>query len=238
MSGRTLATWALGASLLLAASASQAQLYWGVDIGWSMATDASIRDNNFAQDGFICADSAACNVGGELNDIGNSPVVQGRLGYRVNPNFRFDGTVGFRGFYELEGSDAFPSNYKADIRSWSAMANAYYDFNLSWGKPYVGAGIGIAINRFDDVTNDGYAGGQTYTLPGGTTSNFAWSLTAGIAFQVSSRMMLDVGYRYIDLGDIETDGGPAVCTPSCGSVPHSGFSGKLRAHELMIGLRF
>jgi opacity protein-like surface antigen len=216
---------ALAALTLLAAGSSHAQLYWRVDGGWSMSTDAKIRDNNFAADGIICADPA-CSSGTELNEVGNSPVIQGGLGWRFNQNFRIDGILGYRGGYELDDSDAFPSDYRADISSWSLMANAYWDIPLAWGKPYVGAGIGVASNKIGTITNSG--SGFSFTVPGGTSTGLAWSLTAGIGISITPALTLDVGYRYIDLGDIESDAIPG----------YSGLTGKLRAHELMVGVRF
>jgi opacity protein-like surface antigen len=229
----------LGASMLLAAGASAAaDLYWRVDGGYSMSSNANIRDNNFALDGFICGDPV-CNTPGELNDVGNSFVIQGGLGWRLNPNTRVDVTLGYRGSYELDDGDAFPSDFKADITSWALMANGYYDFSLTWGKPYVGAGLGIAMNKIDTITNSGGAlAPQSFAIPGGSSSGLAWALMAGISFPLSPTMTLDLGWRYIDLGDIESDAGTIVCTPACGTDPYSGMSGKLRAHELMIGLRF
>jgi opacity protein-like surface antigen len=237
MAARALAKALLAGSMFLAAGASQAQIYWRVDGGWSMSTDANLRDKD-GNNPFVCSDaSCAPGTGTELNDAGNSPVIQGGIGWRFSPNFRIDGTLGYRGFYELDDKDGVPSSYKADITSWALMANAYYDFNLSWGKPYVGVGLGVAVNEIDKITNTvDLPGGATFTLPGGTTTDMAWSIMAGVTFQLSSTMSLDVGYRYIDLGKIESDAGNATTTGFF--IPVSGLTGNLRAHELMVGLRF
>jgi len=228
MSDRAFIKIALAALMLLAAGTSRADLYWRLDGGWSMSTDANIRDKDFDTDGLICADPA-CSSGAQLNDVGNSLVLQGGVGWRFDPNFRMDLTLGYRGGYKLDDSDGFPSDFKADIRSLSLLLNAYYDFSLAaWsGKPYVGAGIGFASNKIDTITNSD-AFGATITVPGGTSTNRAWAFMAGFRFPLSSSMMLDVGYRYIDLGKIESDA----------DATYSGMSGKLRAHELMIGIAF
>jgi opacity protein-like surface antigen len=232
---RTLIKCALAASLLTAATASQAQLYWRIDGGWSMSQDANIRDKNFDQDGFICGDEL-CNSGGQLNDVGNSPVLQGGVGWRFSPSFRMDATLGYRGGYALDDRDNSPSDFKADITSLALMGNAYWDFNLDGVKPYVGVGLGVAQNKIDRIRNT--AGPFSAELPGGTSTDMAWALMAGVTFQLSSSMALDVGYRYIDLGKIESDSGDTTCSPACFTGTYSGLSGKLRAHELMIGLRF
>lgn len=230
---------AVSAFMLTAAGTVQAQLYWRADIGYSSATDAEIKDVNFASDQFICG-NAACTVPGQLDDIGSAFVIGGGVGWRFNQNFRVDGTVAYRTGYKLDDSDAFPSNFKADITSWNLMANGYYDFPLAWGKPYVGAGIGWASNKIDDIVNSGGAlGPLSITVPGGTKSGFAWALMAGVGIPLSPTLTLDIFYRYTDLGDIASDSGVASCAPvACPGATYSGAKGKLRANELMIGLRF
>ena len=45
-----------------------------------------------------------------------------------------------------------PTAFKGEIRSWNAMLNGYYDFELGgpW-KPYVTAGIGVARNEVKTI---------------------------------------------------------------------------------------
>jgi opacity protein-like surface antigen len=231
---------ALAASMALIATAAQAQLYGRVDLGFSSALDAEIRDKNFARDGFICADPD-CNSGMALNDVGASGVLSGGVGWRFNQNFRADLTIGYRGGYALDDSDRFPSTYKADIVSTSVMLGAYLDFARSGATPYFGAAVGWAQNKIDDIVNSGFPGlgSAAVFLPGGTWSGMAWSLMAGIGIPLGGSATLDLYYRFIDLGEIESESGPITCTPSCtGAGTYSGLSGKLRAHELMIGVRF
>jgi opacity protein-like surface antigen len=238
------ATWvklALAASLALAAAAAQAQLYWRADIGYSVPLDVEIRDKNFAQDGFIC--NTGCASGMELNNLGESALLSLGVGWRFNPSFRADLTLAYRGEYQLDDNDRFPSNFKADLTSTSVMLGAYWDFSPGAAKPYLGAGIGWAQNKIDDVVNTptgpGFGGsGFAWRLPGGTWEGFAWSLMAGVGIPLGSRLILDFGYRFIDLGEIESESGTITCAPFTCNIPYSGFSGKLRAHELMVGLRF
>lgn len=225
----------VAAALALGAQTANAQMYWRIDAGYSMAQDAGIKDKTFsATDGIICGDPG-CNTGGELNDVGQSPVLQVGVGWRINPNFRTDVTFGYRPGFSIDDDDAVPSHFTGDITSMALMLNGYYDFSASWGKPYVGAGIGWASNKLDNVVNT-FPGGSI-TAQGRTWTGFAWSLMAGIGFPMGGNMMLDVGYRYIDLGKIESGSGTATDS-TFGPFPYSGLSGNLRAHELMVGLRF
>jgi len=239
ISSRTLVKSALVVSMVMVAGAAQAQLYWRADLGYSSATDAHIKDKNFALDGVICG-NPTCSTPAELNDVGESAVLSAGVGWRFNPNFRADVTLAYRGWYELDDSDAFPSDFKADISSWNLMLNGYWDFTLTWGRPYVGAGVGLAVNKIDNIVNTGGAlGTATFTHPGGTKSDLAWAVMAGVGIPINPNLTLDIGYRYIDLGKIESDSGNLSCAPvACPGATYSGLSGKLRAHELMIGLRF
>ena len=216
---------------------AQAQPYGRLDVGFSSAQDAGIRDKNFAADGFICADPG-CNAGMELDDVGGSGVLSAGVGWRFNRNFRADLTIGYRGGYELDDRDRFPSRFKADITSTSVMLGAYWDFARSGATPYLGAAVGWAQNKIDEIVNTGGAlGSNAIFLPGGTWSGRAWSLMAGVGIPLGGSVTLDLGYRFIDLGEIESDSGPVSCTFPC-SGTYSGLSGKLRAHELMFGVRF
>lgn len=227
----------LAAAMALATATAHAQLYGRVDVGFSSAQDAGIGDKNFAADGFICADPG-CNSGMELDNVGESGVLSAGVGWRFNRNFRADLTIGYRGGYALHDSDRFPSNFKADITSTSVMLGAYWDFARSGATPYFGAAVGWAQNEIDDIVNTGGAlGTAAIFLPGGTWSGRAWSLMAGVGIPLGGNVTLDLGYRFIDLGEIESDSGPISCTFPCSST-YSGLSGKLRAHEFMLGLRF
>lgn len=119
------------------------------------------------------------------------------------------------------------------IRSTTAMFNAYYDLG-QFGRftPYVGAGVGVAYNRTDEA----YFTENPYLLnriQGGSRLALAWSLMAGVGVQVSDRAIIDIGYRFTDLGKAET-----------GRVDSAGFLNpavkfdELRNHEVRVGLRY
>lgn len=236
----TLATLAAGAFLATATNVVQAQLYFRGDVGYSWSRNADIKDKNFALDQGICG-NLACTVPGKLNDVGDSALLSGGVGWRLNPNVRVDGTVTYRGWYKLDETDGGRTTFKADAKSWNLMLNGYYDFALAWGKPYVGAGVGWASNKVDSIrgTNP-LVPGVTITAPGGTKSSFAWALMAGVGVPLNPRMALDVGVRYADLGKLETDRGNLTSSGAFvgPAGTYSGAKGKLRAWELTVGLRF
>ena len=63
----------------------------------------------------------------------------------------------------------------------------------------------------------------------GTADEFAWSLQTGVMFDVIDSFALELGYRYVSLGDITPD---AVSTGDQISLDG------LESHELIIGSVF
>lgn len=119
------------------------------------------------------------------------------------------------------------------IKSYTLMVNAYYDLGQFRGfVPYVGAGVGAAYHMVDEVyfTENPYL---TNRIEGDKTLSFAWSLMAGVAYQVSDRAILDFGYKYIDMGSAHS-----------GRVDNAGYLNPqvdiddIAAHEFKIGLRY
>jgi len=224
-----------GALLAVASNLAEAQIYWRADAGYSWSMNADIHDKNFTPGGLgICGD-LACSTPGKLSDAGGSGLLGAGVGWHLSQNFRVDGTATYRGWYSLDETDGAGTHFKSDVKSWSVMANGYYDFPLAWGGSYVGAGIGWAQNKVASGTASN--SGITFDAPGGTSSGFAWSLMAGVGVPVSSTLIADFGLRYIDLGKVETDAGNI----SLGGVPvynYSGAEGNARAWEVTVGLRF
>ena len=119
------------------------------------------------------------------------------------------------------------------LRTYTAMLNIYKDLG-NYGRitPYVGFGLGVAYHRLDEVY---FTGNPLLTnkIAGNNDLAFAWSLMAGVGYQVSERAILDFGYRFIDMGSIES-----------GRVDSGGFVNPavaiddIRAHEFKIGLRY
>lgn len=106
---------------------------------------------------------------------GEAFTVGGGIGYRWSEMFRTDITVDYTGEYDLRGG--------VDAEAYSIMANAYADFALgSWLKPYVGAGIGYGDVEFDGPRSD--------------DDGLAYAGYAGLLFDMTQNVSLDLGYRY------------------------------------------
>lgn len=147
----------------------------------------------------------------------------GSRGWRGDVTFGIRESADFRGDYTAPGPLA--GHLSADIATYTTMLNAYYDLgNMNGVVPYLGAGIGLAYHHMGDVTSDVVPGAQS----GDDKLSFAWALMAGFGYQLTDRAILDVGYRYIDLGSAQSSnaGGTRLEVDD------------MRAHEIKIGLRY
>jgi opacity protein-like surface antigen len=173
--------------------------------------------------------------------------------------FRAEAMFGFHGDHKVDGE---PGTYQRDVivdpdpalggippvspppvdvkdplhtsvQSYTAMVNIYKDLG-QFGRitPYVGAGIGAAYHQVDET----YFTGNYHLvnkIEGDESLSFAWSLMAGIGYQISDRAVIDIGYRYLDMGSAET-----------GRVDSAGFVNPavkiddITEHEIKIGLRY
>jgi opacity protein-like surface antigen len=235
---RALAGFRLFLPLVALATAGpvQAQTYYRLDAGYSKSLNADIKDQNpdLPQ---ICGDNL-CSPGTLQKALGGSSVLSAGVGSRFGTNMRADVTLGYRGGYKLDDSDqnAPPLHFKAEVKSLALMANVYRDFPLARLTPYLGAGLGVAQNKMGTISLDDGTG-NTGTAPGGTKISPAFAFMAGATFPLGGTT-LDVGYRFADLGKIESSTGDFTFGGVVLTLPYAGVIGRLRAHELTIGLRY
>ena len=143
-----------------------------------------------------------------LSDTGVAGV---GFGYQFSDYFRTDFTLDyewagrFHGRLPCPGSCSGPySDEYADIAAWSGLVNFYLDLPISGEgvgniTPYIGAGIGTSylVSSNVDYLNPG---GGTGSFDGAGNWNFAWAAMVGASYAVSRNWLIDLNYRYIDLG--------------------------------------
>jgi len=119
--------------------------------------------------------------------------------------------------------------YTGRIETITVLANAYLDLGTWAGfTPYVGAGIGGSYIRARDYNDTTLVNNY---LPGNARTNFSWAAMAGIAFRINQDWMIDVGYRYLSLGDLETTMGSSL------AVDQTRWQG-LYNQEVRVGFRY
>lgn len=169
--------------------------------------------------------------GENLDDTG---VIGVGAGYRFNEWFRVDATIDYEWEAEMYGRLPCPapctagSREAANLDAWTGLVNAYVDLgNYSGLSPYVGAGLGVSLLRTSDVTSS-----SPGTYYGEDTWNFAWALMAGVGYDVTEQLTLDLNYRYMNLGDARSNTDPAA--PGPGVIEWNDIA----AHEIRVGMRY
>ena len=222
-----------------AASSPVGPCYFRGDVGYSLANDPNLSWN--ATDSFGNINSTVSNTSRD-----NGWLVEAGVGCGSGSRgLRTDFVLGYRGEREVSGTTApfFQGNrvtqsagIVSSLTSYTAMANVYYDLgNMRGFVPYVGAGLGLAYHRTGDYTFTGWATNPpNYAVRGANDLSLAWSLMAGVGYQLSDRAILDLGYRYIDLGTAETARNDSNGTAQVSRLTMN----DLTAHEFKVGLRY
>ena len=153
--------------------------------------------------------------------------LRGEITIGVRKDREFKGDVGIFVFNPIDPP------IKTKIDSYTVMANAFYDLGSYRGfVPYVGAGIGVALHDMQHVHIEHPLSPNPQF--GETKADLAWSLMAGFGYQLSSRAILDVGYRYINMGSAHSDTEDVVLG---GPNPRLVVD-DMTAHEFKVGLRY
>jgi opacity protein-like surface antigen len=145
--------------------------------------------------------------------------------------FRADLTVDYMPPAKFNGSTASAAQqpqYVAKIDAATVLVNAYLDLG-TWHRltPYVGAGVGASYLRTHDYNDSTLPANEL--VPVLAKWSFSWAAMAGVSFNLAPRWSVDVGYRYLWLGDAKTD------TDSLTNF--TTFNG-LSSQEVRVGLRF
>jgi opacity protein-like surface antigen len=154
------------------------------------------------------------------------------IGYAINSKIRTDVSFAYRGEYRYAATGQSGLRAKQRISSTALVLGGYWSpFGsvLKYVSPYLMGGAGLAINKTGAFGNS-----QTYVL-GQKTGQFAWQIGTGLLYKASDRIHVDLMYKYVDLGDVRT--GDVMYDGSTRRAS-SGISGKLKAHEITIGVWF
>ena len=220
----------------------------GLYVGLSAAYSAMVKGNMSAD--YAGEDNAFFAPGSfRVSDFNHDTVIplQVSVGAAINSDIRIDfGFIRYSGIsYAVNAQTSQGNGEFADakvsggaITSNSTMLNVYYNIDSFTGyvaggslRPYVGAGVGIALNTigdyvvfdntFYDETDDLgpgaiQPGGLTAISDvygyhnGGTTEQLAFQLEGGVTTAMSDGLKLDFFVRYTNLGKVKTSGSIVV----------------------------
>ena len=116
----------------------------------------------------------------------------------------------------------------SNLATTTGLVNLNYRLDLGiFLDPYLGGGLGATYYRADNEFNDFGALGRSKDESTGT--NFTWAVNAGFLWQASERLEVVLGYRYIDMGEIDF-----------GSFAGGGVevSADYVSHDITIGLSY
>lgn len=142
----------------------------------------------------------------------SAPIFGAGVGYKFNDYLRGDLTVEYRGKsdfnaldYVTDADGTTTNDFRAKKSEWVVMANAYADIGTWYGiTPYVGAGIGGSYNTISHFRDINIINGGGGYADDDSTWNFAWALHTGLGIQATERLIIDLGYSFVSLGDGQT----------------------------------
>ncbi|MER8711416.1 outer membrane protein [Mesorhizobium sp. M1295] len=160
------------------------------------------------------------------------------FGYHFNDYLRADLNVGYLPGNKIDvGYNDGTTVASATLKNYafSGILNGYVDLGTYVGiTPYLGAGIGVVQSKrrlsasyFTDNANPA----DDFVLRDNKTQySFAYTLNAGLAYQVSKNVSVDLGYQYFSAPDAEY-----VTAESLTSFP---IRKGINNHHVKVGLRY
>lgn len=139
----------------------------------------------------------------------------------------------------IDGNETIETSYSV----WTTLANGYIDLPIVGGlTPYVGGGIGLSRANFrvkhslncvaDENEACGFPAGnrgqdiEDYLLVDSSNSKWlpTFALAAGVSYPIHGNVLLDLGYRYTHINDLESVfdvDGATIATPDIESGVHA-----------------
>ncbi len=200
------------------------------DIGYKFNTP--YRDSNFGPSPIFSHEENSLPINGSIG-----------FGYRFTDYFRMEANLGLMtsdssslDYLTADGLGVVVSDVSVATKNemWTGMINAYADLGTYVGfTPYVGAGIGVAatMRKYSFSQNFVDAGiVDTVFRDDATQYSFAYSVGAGVNYELTRNLSLDVGYEYFAAPQAEY---VTLVTPTTYAI-HSGVD----YHQIKLGLRY
>lgn len=250
---------ALGIAAFAAPASADWRLYGSADLGYSIGKTSVDGDINFDPPNLPIRGSdtdvspllgGAFGVAIPMDELAPVEVPRWLPDWDVRGEIE---AVGLRS-YDFRTRPIVPGNAKVntDLDVWTVMANVYVDVPMrglyrpiSWttsrlfgrwrlrtlkyvlDRTTFDVGLGIGVAGLDVTTSEADNSGNEKAY------NFAWQVSPGFSYEVSDRVKLTLGYRYIDPGDADLN-------LRGDSLPNDGTSSvKIdpEIHEVRAGVR-
>jgi opacity protein-like surface antigen len=191
----------------------------------------------------------------DQKDMADAAFVGFGIGYSWANWLRFDVTAEYRmkEWFKVVGSyTEFCTGggrcfdiYEGHHSNWLFLANAYLDLGTWCGiTPFVGVGIGSAYHKITAFTDTGLitaaSPGFGYAEHDHHKWQMAWALHAGLGYNVSSSFKVELAYRYLNFGSVDTSTircGAFGCDLPGGPRAYYTFT-DFDSHDFKIGMRW
>jgi opacity protein-like surface antigen len=225
--------------------------------GWYLRGDIGVGAQKFKEFDFTQTNNAFVWPASwriDQKEMGDAWFLGAGFGYQWNSWLRFDATAEYRAKtrFKAIGSytefcpggrcfDVYDGNHSAVV----VMANAYIDLG-TWMclTPFIGAGAGFAYHNVSAIHDIGFISNGTtgfgYGQSDFTESKFAWALHAGVAYNVNNNFKMELAYRYLNMGNVNT--GVIDCASggcSTGAGPRAFYTFReMDSHDVKFGMRW
>lgn len=160
----------------------------------------------------------------------------GGFGYKFLNWLRADVTVDYRFPTTFRDTANFPNGAVSydhtRIGGFTGLVNGYVDLGTWSGiSPYLGAGIGVSNIKTDHFWSSPYMLGQPgpgTLLQGKSDYSLAWALMGGVAVNITDGLLIDIGYRYMNIKDAK------LVEDGVNDVRMKDLS----SHEVRVGFRY
>lgn len=157
------------------------------------------------------------------------------IGMKVDDQVRLEGNLTYYSPFDVDGRDGAGNNISTEVESIGAMLSLLYDIEqihdfvgTDTFTPYIGGGVGLSMLDTDVMTTSGGA-----NEPGTEVYNLTYAVQAGVGARITDTLTLDFGYKFINMGQFEQDGGV-----SNGANSKTTKFDDLLVHEFKAGLRY
>ncbi|MBI9081388.1 MAG: outer membrane beta-barrel protein [Pseudodesulfovibrio sp.] len=138
----------------------------------------------------------------------------------------------YHGDFKYQYSDS-NSSLTDKINLHTMMLNGYWDFyNSTSFTPYINGGVGVAWIQEEFSTGTGASAATISSPKDKTTSNFAFNLGAGVGWNMTESVILDLAYRYNYYGS-----GKEVTASGTNKSITSQIK-DIGTHDVLLGLRY
>jgi opacity protein-like surface antigen len=225
--------------------------------GWYLRGDVGVSRQSFESFDFTQTNSAFVWPASwriDQKDIKDAALMGVGVGYQFNAWLRADVTAEYRTSTKVKAVGSYtefcPGGrcfdvYDADHQASVFMANAYLDLGTWWClTPFVGVGVGAVRHNVAAISDIGLISDGTSAFGLADKDNvnwsFAWAVHAGLSYNVSNNLKLEIAYRYLNMGNADS------AVVNCNAVGCANTGGPaafytltdMDSHDFKIGMRW